>query len=318
MVNALREARRLGMDCVQVFTKNQRQWRAPPLDPAQRDDWLAMLRELGWLPRRGRNAPHRTVSHNTYLINLASPDRELWERSLALQRVEIERCEQLRIPLCVMHPGAYAPGSSAPRLPRALGAPPSKQELAGMERLATALDRIHADLSGYETITCLETTTGAGSALGYDFTHLAMLRGMVRQPERVGYCLDTCHVLAAGYDVSERKAAQAVLQLWDAVCGLRHLLVVHLNDSKGPLGSRLDRHTHIGHGFCRLDCFRTIVNHPALRDVPKILETPKEEDERGRPWDLINLRRLKRLIRPSRRADKTSWSPTDRAKGPTR
>ena len=313
MVRALTEARRLGMDCVQVFTKNQRQWRAPPLDPAQVDQWLAMLRELAWLPGRARRRLHRTVSHNTYLINLASPDRAMWDRSLALQRVEIERCEQLRIPLCVMHPGSHTPGglngskaSRLPRVPRAMGSPPTRQELAGMKRVARALDRVHADLPGFRTITCLETTVGAGTALGYDFTHLAMLRSMVHQPERVGYCFDTCHVLAAGYDVSTRRAAEAVLQLWDSVCGLDNLLVLHMNDSKGPVGSRIDRHAHIGEGFCRLDCFRTLVNHPALRDVPKILETPKGEDERGRPWDLVNLRRLKRLIRPSRQADKTS------------
>jgi deoxyribonuclease-4 len=243
------------------------------------------------------------VSHNSYLINLASPDAELWEKSIAAQRAELERCERLHIPLCVMHPGAHL-GESSAAAPRRLGAAPTKHEFAGLERIARALNRLHRELPGYRTLTCLETTVGAGSSLGYDFGHLAALRGALKQPERVGYCFDTCHVTAAGYDMSTSAAAAAVLRHWDATCGLQNIRVFHFNDSAGACGSRRDRHIHIGDGFCGKSCFQAILNHPALRLVPKILETPKEKDSKGRDWDIVNIQRLKRLARSARDSSK--------------
>jgi deoxyribonuclease-4 len=292
LVNALREARRLKMDCVQIFTKNQRQWNAPPLSDAERDDWLAMLGSLGWdSPGSG----DRTVSHNSYLINLASPDPTVREKSIALQRIEMERCEALRIPLLVSHPGAHLGPSRPARQPHVLGSAPTAAELDGLNRVVAALDRLHAELPGLGVITCLETTAGAGSNLGYDFGHLRLIRNAVRQPERLAFCLDTCHVTAAGYDMTTDAGAAAVLDLWDDLCGLENLRVVHVNDSAGAVGSRVDRHAHIGRGACGLACFRAIVNHPLLRAVPMVLETPKEESDAGVPWDLINIRRLRRL-----------------------
>jgi deoxyribonuclease-4 len=160
-----------------------------------------------------------------------------------------------------------------------------------------ALDRIHRELSGYRTLTCLETTAGTGTNLGYAFHHLAFIREHVREPERIGFCFDTCHVVAAGYDMATDRAAAAVLGRFGAICGHRHLAVFHLNDSVGAVGSRKDRHAHIGHGSCGLSCFRTIVNRRGFARVPKILETPKGDNERGVAWDLANIRRLKRLIR---------------------
>lgn len=295
MSNALNEAERLKLDCVQVFTKNQRQWKVKPLDPAERDDWLARLKELGWHRKRG---PKRVVSHNSYLINLASPDPDQWERSVAVQRLEIERCEELNIPLCVSHPGAHMGPAPKAGVPHELRADPTENELAGLRRIVEALDRIHADLPGYRTITCLETTTGSGSNLGYDFHHLAWLRANVAEPERVGFCFDTCHVTAAGYDMTTDKKATAVLREWNAVCGPGTLRVFHLNDSMGEVGSRKDRHAHIGDGECGLSCFRAIVNRRAFQGVPKILETPKGMNVEGLEWDIVNLRRLKRLVRP--------------------
>jgi deoxyribonuclease-4 len=298
MVNALERADELRMDCVQVFTKNQRQWSAPPLDPAAAAAWHEKLKGLGWHRRRG---PARVVSHNTYLINMASPDPAMWERSVALQRVEIERCETLSIPLCVAHPGAHLGAAPPAGTPHDLERAPTRDETAGLKRIAKALDRIHRDLPGYRALTCLETTTGSGSNLGYAFHHLAFIREHVKEPERVAFCLDTCHVTAAGYDMTTDARALAVLRRFDAVCGRGTLRVLHLNDSVGAVGSRRDRHAHIGHGTCGLSCFRTIVNRRSLARVPKILETPKEETERGVPWDVANVRRLKRLIsRPSR------------------
>ncbi|MHC5004650.1 MAG: deoxyribonuclease IV, partial [Planctomycetota bacterium] len=209
-----------------------------------------------------------------------------------------ERCEALGIVCCVGHPGAHL-GAAPPRgEPLDLDAPPSPDERAGIRRIARALDRLHRELPGYKAITCLETTAGAGSNLGSDFRQLAMIREAVAAPERVAFALDTCHVTAAGYDMSTDAAARDVLQRWDERCGLRSLRVLHLNDSVGPRGSRLDRHAHIGEGTCGRACFRTIMNHRALAGVPKILETPKGQTEKGTPWDRVNIGRLKRLARP--------------------
>jgi deoxyribonuclease-4 len=294
LVNALNEAERLKMDCVQLFTKNQRQWKTKPLTGEERKAFQVRLRELGWHRKRG---PAHVVSHNSYLINMASPDPEVWEKSVNLQRIEIERCEQLGIRYCVAHPGAHLGQAPPPGAPLDLDAPPTRDELAGLRRIIKALDRIHRDLPGYRTITCLETTAGAGSNLGYAFHHLAFIRDHVRAPERIGFCLDTCHVLAAGYDISSERKLAAVLRRFDAVCGLRALRVVHLNDSLGAVGSRKDRHAHIGRGECGLACFRALVNRRGLSGVPMILETPKGETDQGLAWDVVNLRQLKRLIR---------------------
>jgi deoxyribonuclease-4 len=292
---ALEEAGRLKLDCVQVFTKNPQQWRSGPVTAAALRAWNEALAALGWTGAAGRG---RVVSHNTYLINLASPQHAVWARSIAAQRAELERCEALGIGFCVTHPGAHLGPAPPAGRPHALGAPPSDAELAGLRRVAAALDSIHADLAGYRTLTLLETTTGAGSCLGYDFAHLAFIRSAVREPQRVAFCLDTCHIVAAGYDMSTDARARDVLDRFDSVCGLEALKVVHVNDSRGAPGSRLDRHAHIGEGRCGRSCFRAVVNCPSLRSVPKILETPKGQSPGGSPWDLINLRRLKRLMGP--------------------
>lgn len=294
LVNALNKAQRLKMDCVQIFTKNQRQWKTKPLAEEERKAFQVRLRELGWHRKRG---PAHVVSHNSYLINMASPDPELWEKSVNLQRIEIERCEQLGIRYCVAHPGAHLGQAQKPGEPLDLEAKPTRDELAGLKRIIKALDRIHRDLGDYRTITCLETTAGSGSNLGFAFHHLSFIRDHVREPQRVGFCLDTCHVTAAGYEMTTERKAAAVLRLFDAVCGLRNLRVLHLNDSVGAVGSRKDRHAHIGRGECGPGCFRTIMNRRSLSGVPMILETPKGENEKGIPWDVVNLRRLKRLIR---------------------
>jgi len=296
LVNALEKARAYGFDCVQVFTKNQRQWKAPPLRDAERDAWLGKLREMKWTTA---DEIGRTVSHNSYLVNLASPDRAVREKSVAMQREELRRCAALDIPFLVAHPGAHLGRSRPPGSPNPLREAPSKDELAGLKRIVRALDRLHRDLPGYRTITCLETTVGSGTNLGYDFAHLRFIRDSVREPERIAFCFDTCHVTAAGYDMTTDARAEAVLEEWDAICGLETLRVVHANDSAGAVGSRRDRHAHIGAGACGLECFRAVVNHPRLRRVPKVLETPKEDTAEGTPWDIVNVRKLKRLSAPA-------------------
>lgn len=296
MVNALRDVETLGVDCVQVFTKNQRRWQVPPLTDADRDAWLERLAELGWDDPEAL----RTVSHNSYLINMASPAPETRAKSIALQIEEIVRCEALAIPLLVAHPGAHL-GGARPRGDRnRLGEGPNEDEQAGLDRIIAALDEIHEATPGARVRTCLETTVGAGTNLGYDFDHLRYIRDGVAEPERVAYCLDTCHVTAAGYDLSTDDAADAVLALFDETCGLDHLLALHINDSQGALGSRLDRHAHIGEGCCGEACFRALLTHPKLVSRPMILETAKEDTPDGRSWDAENLSRLRSLASPRR------------------
>lgn len=298
MTNALREAESLKLDTVQVFTKNQRQWKFRPLDPAVIADWRGELERLGW--------EDRTVSHDSYLINLASPDDALWEKSIRLMREEIERCELLSIPYLVSHPGAHV-GSGVE---------------AGISRIADAYRRLFRETSGYRTTLCLENTAGGGSTLGRTFEELRDLKALIegragddaRGPagDRVGFCIDTCHALAAGYDLAStkhgdgtgrkrtiaeaREAADGVLDELDAICGLQHIRVLHFNDSKGSRGSRLDRHQHIGKGNVGVGAFSAFLNRPALVDVPCIMETPKEDNEKGVPMDTINGRRLRRLL----------------------
>lgn len=294
MINALDRARALRLDCVQVFTRNQRQWRAPPLRDEDRDAWCRRLAQMGW---NDVEDGARVISHNSYLVNLASPDRAARGRSITLQRDEMERCEALRIPLLVAHPGARL---GKPRLrgqANDLSGPISREERAGLRRIAASLDRLHRDLRGYSVITCLETTVGSGTNLGYDFRHLAAIREQVAEPDRVGFCFDTCHVTAAGYDMSTAAGARAVLEAFDTTCGLAHLRAVHLNDSIGARGSRLDRHAHIGEGTCGRSCFAALLGHQALARVPMVLETAKEDDASGRPMDRVNIARLRRMAR---------------------
>lgn len=284
LAQAAWNASELGMDTVQVFTKNQRQWKVRPLEESVVADWRSAIAELGW--------EGRTVSHASYLINLASPDETLWARSVDLMAEEIDRCERLGIPFLVHHPGAYTTGDCE----------------GGLDRIARAYRELFRRTAGGSTVMCLEDTVGSGSNLGRTLEELARLRELILdatgEPDRVGYCLDTCHLHAGGYDLATREGGEAVLAAFDSICGLGRLRVVHLNDSVGDCGSRRDRHAHIGEGTIgrgttsrRLGAsgFAAFVNHPWLKTVPKILETPKEPGKAGTPMDVINLRRLRRL-----------------------
>lgn len=270
MHNALLEAEQLGMSCVQVFTKNQQQWRCPPLPPEAVKEWKSHCTRLKF---------RRTVSHDSYLINLASPDPALRARSIELFIEEVSRCAALKIPFLVTHPGAHM----------------GEGEAAGLRRVADSLDQVHAAVPADDVTTCLEITAGQGSSLGYQLEHLAEIIDLVKAPRRLGVCLDTAHLFAAGYDFRGRKYGGFRKRIEKTV-GLSRVKVLHLNDSKKDLGSRVDRHEHIGRGTIGLEGFRPFVRDAVFADVPKILETAKGKDSQGRSWDAVNLETLQSLM----------------------
>ena len=263
MHKAILEAERLGFGSVQVFTKNQQQWRSPPLAEEAVRLWLAEMERLKF---------QHVVSHDSYLINLASPDETLWLKSIELFIEEVRRCDLLGIPYLVTHPGAHV-GSG---------------EETGLKRIASGLDRVFTALPNSATTVCLEITAGQGSSLGYKLEHLAEIMAMSKFPERLAVCLDTAHLFAAGYDFRGRKYA-AFMRAIDGTVGIDRIRVWHLNDSKKPLGSRVDRHDHIGLGEIGIEGFRPIIRDKQWRNTPKILETPKPKREDGQDWDRINL-----------------------------
>lgn len=268
--NALLKAEELGMATVQVFTKNQQQWRSKPLTAD----------EIGtWQTHRKRLTFNKTVSHDSYLINLASPDPDLWRKSLELTIEEVHRCDGLEIPYLVMHPGAHIDGNEA----------------AGLARIVHALDEVHQTRPDSSTTICLEITAGQGTCLGHRLEHLAEIISHVRSPQRLGVCLDTAHLFAAGYDFRGRKYAAFRREL-ERTVGVNQIKVWHLNDSKRELGSHVDRHDHIGEGKIGLKGFAGIVRDEAFVNVPKILETPKRTAPDGRDWDVVNIERLRSLM----------------------
>lgn len=271
MHNALLKAEELQCETVQVFTKNQQQWKCSPLSAECIAEWKSHLKRLKF---------KKTVSHNSYLINLAATNPEIWRKSVELFVEELTRCNLLGIPYLVTHPGAH------------LG----EGEEAGLQKVAAALDVIHAQVPDEGVITCLEITAGQGTCLGHRLEHLAEIIERVKSPERLGVCLDTAHLFAAGYDFRGEKKYAAFRKELAKTVGLSRVKVLHLNDSKKDLGSRVDRHDHIGRGTIGIEGFKPFVRDSAWAKVPKILETAKEGGENGKTWDEINLATLRSLM----------------------
>jgi deoxyribonuclease-4 len=269
---ALLRGEEVGCDAMQIFTKNNNQWRAAPLTERVIEAYKIHRRRAGIDP---------IVAHDSYLINIASPKRDLYAKSLEALRIEVARAAVLEIPYLVIHPGAHL-GSG---------------EVEGIKRAVEALEMILEGPQVSPVMICLETTAGQGSSLGYRFEHLAAIRAGVTRQERVGICVDTCHIFAAGYEIRSRKAYQETMRQLHGVIGLDHVKCIHLNDSRRELGSRVDRHAHIGRGQIGLEGFRALVNDPRLQHIPMILETPKGEDPVAA--DRRNLAVLRRLIRGS-------------------
>ena len=268
--NALLIAQAHGCATVQLFTKNANQWNARELTAEE----IALFRKT--LRQTRLRFP---MAHDSYLINLASPDEALYRRSLEAFLIEMQRAECLGVRYLVTHPGA------------ALG---SDEETA-LARVAGALDEVHRRTPGYRLQILLETTAGQGSCLGHRFEHLARILATVAEPKRLGVCLDTCHVFAAGYALAPEPEYAATLRAFDRVIGLKWLRAFHLNDSLKPLGSRVDRHAHIGKGHLGLEPFRFLLNDPRFRTRPMVLETPKEGPD-GEEMDPVNLGVLRGLL----------------------
>ncbi|HUW81739.1 MAG TPA: deoxyribonuclease IV [Phycisphaerae bacterium] len=268
---AFDRGRQVGCDCLQIFVKNQRQWRARPITDEQVRLWRRARRDTQLRP---------VFAHGTYLVNLASPDRAVWRRSVAACWDELVRCERLGIRDLIVHPGAHG----------------GRGVLAGIARVTAALNELFDRTPGAPVRILLETTAGQGNAIGHEFEQLAEIIGGVGNRRRVGVCIDTAHVFAAGYDLRTLNGYAGTIERLDRAVGLRRVRCLHLNDSKTACGSRVDRHDHIGRGKLGRAAFRMLLNDPRLMSVPRILETPKGEDGRGRSYDRNNLDRLRRLV----------------------
>ena len=268
--NALLIAQAHACDTVQLFTKNSNQWNAKDLTDAEVDLFRQTLRQTKL------RVP---MAHDSYLINLASPDEALYRRSLEAFVIELQRAERLGLSYLVMHPGAHVDSG----------------EEAGLARVVLALDEVHARCPDFRVQILLETTAGQGSCLGHRFEHIGRILELVKEPERLGVCFDTCHVFAAGYALAPEKEYRATMRAFDKVIGLSRLKVFHVNDSLKGLGSRVDRHAHIGRGHLGLEPFRLLVNDVRFRQRPMILETPKEDGDSA-DMDAVNLAALRGLL----------------------
>jgi deoxyribonuclease IV len=268
--HAVRAAHRVGFGTVQVFTKSNNQWKAKPLTDAD----VAAFRDV--LSETGVADP---VGHNSYLINMASPDDALWNKSIDAMTLEVERGEALGLTDLVAHPGAHV-GSG---------------EEAGLGRIAAALDEVHRRTAGCKIRIALETTAGQGSNLGHRFEHLGAIFARVADPDRLGVCVDTCHVFAAGYPLGTAEDYNRTIDELDRAVGLGRVTVWHVNDSVRELGSRVDRHAAIGGGRIGLAAFGFLLNDARFRSLPMILETPKGDDGTD-ALDLLNLNTLRGLI----------------------
>ncbi len=268
LYRALDRARSATCDAVQIFVKSNRSWAVKPLTEEEIAQFKARAEETGIQP---------VVAHTSYLLNLGTPDEALWTRSRDMLITELERCEALGVGWLVLHPGSHV-GSG---------------EEAGLARVAQGLGEVHAATPGFCAQILLETTAGQGDSLGHTFQQLARIIELTPQGERLGVCLDTCHVFAAGYELRTAQGYAATMEAFERTIGLERLKALHLNDSKGEFGERKDRHEHIGKGHIGLEGFRNVLNDPRLAGLPGLLETPKGEELEE---DRENLRVLRSLV----------------------
>ena len=261
--NAFHEAESLGIDTFQIFTKNQRQWKEKTIDAEEKSAFLNSHKTSN---------VNVVFSHASYLINLASNDATIWERSVRTFISEVQRCHDLGLEFAILHPG----------FAKELG------EQKGIKKIIKALKTAHRETNNSTVKILLENTAGQGSSIGYRFEHLKQIMDGV-DSSRIGMCFDTCHAFAAGYDIRTKIGFEATMEELDNIVGLKNLHAIHMNDSKGELGSNLDRHEHIGKGKLGLEPFRQIMNR--FKHIPKVIETPKKDY-----MDVVNLEILRGLI----------------------
>jgi deoxyribonuclease-4 len=272
--NAVHRGVAAGCGVIQVFLKNQLRWAGPRLDDATAGEFRRALATSGL---------RAACAHAYYLVNLATPEPDERARAVAALVDELERAERLGLPFVVLHPGSHKGAGAG----------------AGLAQLARSLDEVARRTAGWKVRVALENTAGAGHVLCARAEELRATLDRVRQPERLGVCLDTCHLFAAGYDIRTPRRFAAVLAKFDRLVGLERVVAFHLNDSRAGLGARLDRHENIGDGRIGLPAFRFLVRHRRLAAVPMVLETPKRSD--GDARNLATLRALRRGSVPVRR-----------------
>jgi deoxyribonuclease-4 len=263
---AVVRGREVGCEAMQIFTKNSNQWKAKPLTTPEVNAFREACKLTGIGP---------VIAHSAYLINLAAPDEALYEKSIQACLDELQRCELLGIPSLVVHPGAHM----------------GTGEEQGLQRIAAAINRIHRETPQLRVAMVLEVTAGQGTALASKFEHFAAILEQVDEPERLGFCLDTCHLLVAGYDFRTRQGYDQMMDAWNELVGIARIRAIHLNDSKKDLGSHVDRHEHIGQGYIGTTGFAFLLNDPRLSHLPMVLETPKDDNA-----DARNLAMLRSLI----------------------
>jgi deoxyribonuclease-4 len=248
--NALLQGQAIGATTIQMFTANQKTWRGKTLSEKEIVLWRKTLDETGI---------EKVMSHDSYLINLGSPNPEGLKKSRHAFELELKRCHALELSFLNFHPGAALHSTTEECL----------------EKIVESLLEFESLVAQGSTRLLIESTAGQGTSVGHKFEHLGYLVDRVHRKIKIGVCLDTCHMFAAGYDISDRKGWNQVLKEFEKEVGLKHLYALHVNDSKKELGSRVDRHACLGEGFIGLEGFKAMMQHPALRTLPKYLETPE-------------------------------------------
>lgn len=265
--SAIDTSQKLGFTAIQIFTKNNNQWHGKDLTEIEINNFKAKLKSSNI---------KIVVSHDSYLINLCAPNQENLEKSRTAFVDEIKRCEQLGIPYLNFHPGSHG----------------GQGEEIGIEIIAESINITHFKTPGSTVLSMLETTAGQGTSIGHTFEQLKKIIEKVEDKTRICVCIDTAHIFAAGYDIVNNY--ENVIKNFDEIIGLNLLKCLHMNDSKKPLGSKVDRHEHIGRGFIGKAGFKNIMNDKRLLHIPKILETPKGKEQQE---DLINIKALQSLIK---------------------
>lgn len=272
LFKALLRGKETGCEVIQIFTKNRNQWITKKLSPVEIDLFHKAREETSVNP---------VAAHDSYLINLASPRDDIFEKSIKAVIDELERAAILGIPYLVMHPGSH------------LG----DGERRGIQRMAEAINRVYDETPEHRVTLLLEITAGQGSNLGYRIEHMAEILELIEDRQRLGVCFDTCHAFAAGYDFRTPRTYRKLFEEFDKVIGLNRLKLFHVNDSRKDIGSRIDRHEHPGAGFIGLQAFSFFLNDPRFAEIPFLLETPKGKNEEGVDHDVVNLGLLKNLCR---------------------